>query len=276
MPIDYLKKIHLREFDYDSYRFDPSSENASIIEGFYVFHKDTKENSHLIFNDGFPVLVFLQNLNDSVVVKDGSAAFNIKSAWASAGPVKNVHVKYHGNMDQLLVVRFFPGAFSKSFNLDHHYFKNFPVAPFYSICRGSFFSIDDFYALPSVCQRISYLNGYVAKSFKAQSGYEKFDSLLGYIQKIKGNCSVQNLAALLGVNYKWMERSFIQNTGILPKDYIKLQRFFNAYVKLTATDNDLMEIALSNGYYDANHFLKDFKAFTGRSPSQYFKPSIMA
>jgi transcriptional regulator GlxA family with amidase domain len=98
---------------------------------------------------------------------------------------------------------------------------------------------------------------------------------LDFIHKIKGNSTVRKVTNDAGVNYKWLERSFVQHIGLLPKEYIQLQRFIHAYLELVGSDHvDLMRIAISNGYYDSNHFLKDFKAYTGKTPIEYLKFSI--
>jgi hypothetical protein len=78
MPINYLKKIQLGEFNEDGYRISPATAIESIIEGFYVFSKYPDDGTHLVFNDGYPVLVFLQSAEDTVGVKGKNEAFEIK------------------------------------------------------------------------------------------------------------------------------------------------------------------------------------------------------
>jgi hypothetical protein len=68
MPINYLKKIQLGEFNKEGYRISPSTVLDSVIEGFYVFSRDLQDKTLLVFNDGFPVLVFLQNSEDTITV----------------------------------------------------------------------------------------------------------------------------------------------------------------------------------------------------------------
>ncbi|RYF49613.1 MAG: hypothetical protein EOO38_07505 [Cytophagaceae bacterium] len=85
MPINYLRKIQLGDFSDSGYRICPSDEIAAAIEGFYVFSKEAKSDTHLVFNDGYPVLVFMQNSNDTVSVIGQKDSTEIKGAWASAG-----------------------------------------------------------------------------------------------------------------------------------------------------------------------------------------------
>jgi len=272
MPINYLKQIQLGEFNENGYRIIPPDDVASIIEGFYVFSRDSQDNSQLIFNDGYPVLVFLQNIEHTVNVTSECNSFEIKAAWASAGSVKNVYVKYSQNTQQVFVVRFHPGAFYRLFNLDAPYFRKSPVAAFDSIAKNNDFNLRDFYKCDSVKHKISFITKYVHSALKQSSPPSVLHQTLEYIHKIKGNSTVRALSDDAGVNYKWLERSFVKNIGLLPKEYIQLQRFIHAYLELVGTESvDLMRVAVSNGYYDANHFLKDFKSYTGRTPMEYLR-----
>ncbi|WPU91214.1 helix-turn-helix domain-containing protein [Mucilaginibacter sabulilitoris] len=272
MPINYLKKIQLGEFNASGYRISPSKELESIIEGFYVFARDLNDNTQLIFNDGFPVLVFLQSCQDTVEVTGQRDIFEIKAAWASTGSIKNVYVKYNNNTDQVFIVRFYPGAFYRLFDLNAQYFRYNPVAPFEHIARNNNFSVEELFERNSIEEKVAFIGKYVQHSFPETNTPETLHKTLDYIHKIKGRSSVRSVINDVGVNYKWLERSFVQHIGLLPKEYIQLQRFIHAYLELVESKNvDLMQIAISNGYYDSNHFLKDFKAYTGKTPLEYLK-----
>ncbi len=272
MPINYLKKIQLGEFNEDGYRVSPSKAVEPVIEGFYVFSRDPKNNKDLIFNDGFPVLVFLQSCEDKITVTGENDAFEIKGVWASAGSIKNVYVKYNNHIEQVFIVRFHPGAFYQLFGLDAQYFRYRPVSPFENIAKNNDFNIVEFFQCNSIEEKIAFVGTYVQHSFKEMNTPEILHKTLDYIHKVKGKSTVRKVTDDAGVNYKWLERSFIQHIGLLPKEYIQLQRFINAYLELVGSKKvDLMRIAISNGYYDSNHFLKDFKAYTGQTPLAYLK-----
>ncbi|TCC89974.1 helix-turn-helix domain-containing protein [Pedobacter hiemivivus] len=270
MPINYLEKIQLGEFNEDGYRISPSKDLASVIEGFYVFSRDSKHDTHLIFNDGFPVLVFLQSCEDSITVRGENDTFEVKAAWASAGSIKNVYVRYNNNTDQVFIIRFHPGTFYQLFGLEAQYFRYNPVVPFESIAKHINFSINEFFESNSIQEKVAFVETYVQNYFRKIDTPEILHKTLDYIHKIKGQSTVRNVTNDAGVNYKWLERSFVQHIGLLPKEYIQLQRFIHAYLELVGSEDvDLMRIAISNGYYDSNHFLKDFKTYTGKTPLGY-------
>ena len=272
MPINYLRKIQLGDFSDSGYRISPSDEIAAAIEGFYVFSKEAKSDTHLVFNDGYPVLVFMQNSNDTVSVIGQKDPTEINGAWASAGSIKNVYIRYNDNIAELFIVRFHPAAFYQLFGVTTQYFRHNPVASLDHIIKANTFDLAEFFMCNSINEKVLFIEKYIQGSFKLVDARAVFDRTLNYIHKLKGKSTVREITDIAGVNYKWLERNFKKNVGLLPKEYIQLQRFIHAYADFAGTkDVDLMRIAISNGYYDSNHFLKDFKAYTGKTPMEYLK-----
>lgn len=272
MPIHYLKQIQLGEFNEKDYRISPSKGFESVVEGFYVFSRDPEKNECLIFNDGFPVVVFMQNEEDGISVRTEKERFEIKSAWASAGSIKNIYLKYNNDTRQVFIVRFYPAAFYQLFGLDAQYFRYRPIVPFDDIAGANDFNMKEFFGLSIIEQRSTFIERHIQNSLTKIDTSEILNSTLDYIHKRKGKLSVRHLSNEVGVNYKWLERSFAKNIGLSPKEYIQLQRFINAYHGLVDHRNmDLLDTAISSGYYDYNHFLKDFKSYTGKTPLTYLK-----
>lgn len=272
MPITYLEKIQSGEFNGEGYRIAPSAALESFIEGFYVFSSAAGSHTHLNFNDGFPALVFLPGRQDSVTVMREKGSFVLSAVWASAGAIKNVYVTFDKPAAEVFIVRFYPAAFNAAVGLDAQYFRAHPVTPFEHLAKQSHFNMDGFYQCRSIEEKICFFEKHIQQSFEAMDSPEILHQSLAYIHKVKGKSTVRKLSSDVGVSYKWLERSFSKNIGILPKEYLQLQRFIHAYRDLVRSKEvDLMRIAVSNGYYDSNHFLKDFKTYTGKTPLEYRK-----
>ena len=93
------------------------------------------------------------------------------------------------------------------------------------------------------------------------------------IQKIKlasGNIKVKELASDMAISLDPFEKRFRKVTGISPKQFADTVRFRNLISQFSATES-LTELALTAGYFDQAHFIKDFRTFTGMSPQQFFK-----
>lgn len=270
MPINYLKKIRLNQFDANNYRIEPPATLAAVIEGFYVFTRNIADQTQLIFNDGLPSIVFLQNETHAVNMVSATGSLEIKGAWLNTGQIRNVYVNYHTSTDQVFIVRFHPAACYQLFKLNPSHFTVSTVTAFTSIAQQCGFDLSIFFNCNTIEEKVLFFESYVNLAFSGNKIPAALDHTLNHIHQQKGKGSVKIIAGDVGLHYKWLERSFAQHIGLLPKVYLQLQRFIHAYLELVESKEvNLMQISLSNGYYDYNHFLKDFKTYTGQTPLTY-------
>ncbi len=86
-----------------------------------------------------------------------------------------------------------------------------------------------------------------------------------------GQVKVEEMAEKLNINRRKLERKFSANVGLSPKQLSKIIRLQAALKQLNQNaELSLTELAYQNGYFDQSHFIKDFKAFTGISPKQFY------
>ncbi len=67
--------------------------------------------------------------------------------------------------------------------------------------------------------------------------------------------------------YKFI-RFFKQETGLTPNNYVIIRRIEKCK-ELLQTQDDLLDIAIQTGFYDATHLCKYFKKITGITPLAY-------
>ncbi len=84
------------------------------------------------------------------------------------------------------------------------------------------------------------------------------------------SASVIELARDLGVSHRTLLRLFDRWVGVTPKTIQRVLRF----QKVIAWENaqsrlDWSEVAYGCGYYDQAHLIRDFRAFTGTTPTRY-------
>jgi len=96
-----------------------------------------------------------------------------------------------------------------------------------------------------------------------------------YLNTFYGNNSdynVNQFCTKQGISQRKLERDFNKYVGISPIVFQKINRYqktlnamlYNRAMNLTAT-------AYANNYYDQNHFIKDFKSFTGCTPTTFLR-----
>src|SRR5262249_26002 len=86
----------------------------------------------------------------------------------------------------------------------------------------------------------------------------------------KGEYRIGELADYCHLSVRQLERGFQRVIGTSPKVFARTLRFQVAQWRLMFDpDADLTALAYQSGYFDQAHFIKDFKAFAGQTPTEY-------
>lgn len=97
-----------------------------------------------------------------------------------------------------------------------------------------------------------------------------FMKLLTWIEKnYKNDISLTNAADQMHMNPNYLSRMFKKEAGITFVHYITQLRMNEAIRLLNTTSRSVSDISLEVGFNDYFYFLKSFKKYTGKTPSQY-------
>jgi AraC-like DNA-binding protein len=89
----------------------------------------------------------------------------------------------------------------------------------------------------------------------------------------KGKVSLKDLRENLHVTERTLERQFVKEVGVSPKQFMKIIQFNSSLNQLSDEEyTKLSDIAYQNKYADQSHFIRMFKEFTGKTPSEFQKP----
>ena len=92
----------------------------------------------------------------------------------------------------------------------------------------------------------------------------------GRIAGASGAVSIGDLCADAGVSTTHLAHRFKQIVGITPKRLARTYRFAKVVRGVdAATAIDWGDLAFRAGYFDQSHFVKEFQAFTGCTPTAY-------
>jgi AraC-like DNA-binding protein len=85
-----------------------------------------------------------------------------------------------------------------------------------------------------------------------------------------GEQNIDRLAATACLGYKQFKRVFAEYVGANPKDYLRVVRFQKALHTLQVQpDIRHVHLAYDCGYYDQSHLIKEFRQFSGYTPTEY-------
>jgi AraC-like DNA-binding protein len=84
--------------------------------------------------------------------------------------------------------------------------------------------------------------------------------------------SLDSLAREACLCYRQFGEKFKERIGVNPKLFMRIIRFFSAYkMKNKFPKKDWLTIALHCGYHDYQHLVKDYRIFTGLTPTRFFE-----
>lgn len=87
-------------------------------------------------------------------------------------------------------------------------------------------------------------------------------------RNIEKSISINELAAIAGLSKNYYRMLFYKCYGTNPKEFFINMKIGHAAQLLSETDYSIKEIAEKMGYYDQYAFSKQFKAITGKAPSE--------
>lgn len=118
--------------------------------------------------------------------------------------------------------------------------------------------------------RIAFIEQFLITRLNYRNPDTIVSEAIAKINSAKGNIRIKELSKHLHVSQDALEKRFRRTTGSTPKQFSFIVRM-NTIIRQSKSDTSFLNAAFENGYYDQPHFNKDFKIFTGQSPTDFLK-----
>ena len=128
---------------------------------------------------------------------------------------------------------------------------------------------------PTAAARFSILENFLLS--RPWSSARRHPGVAAAIAAIEHNPSIRiaDIRDLVGVSTKRLIALFRAEVGLSPKAYARIRRF-QAALRLLGTGSAAgARIAADVGYFDQAHFVREFRSFTGMTPTQYAQQRIL-
>lgn len=174
--------------------------------------------------------------------------------------------------NKMLGIRFHPHTASVVLGNQINMFND-QVSDFTSVAGSAQVLHEQLLNAPTLNQQIELLESFLLRKLTAfQKKNTKFQVVNHVIAEMRGEdfCDdIQNVAFKYGISSRYLQKLFLEFTGLTPKLFNKITRFQKSLLLRNNNDQSLTSIAYQSGYFDQSHFIRDFKFFTGVSPSSF-------
>lgn len=252
--------------------FSPSEILQPYVKHYYLFESDADADfADTVFPSGDMEMIF--NLGEGVweASVDGQYRANPKiELWGQI--TKPLHVRARGR-HTMIGIRFLPHSAAYFLNeemgifndqvLDLSYIIGNPV----KTLHGQLLENKDMKV------RINLIENFLIKRLVSnERKMGRIDRAGSILQTIKSNYSERNLGLIAvehNVTPRYLHKLIHECTGLSPKSFGKISRFQQSLKMMSGNPQALTAIAYNCGYFDQSHFIRDFKSFTGLTPSAY-------
>jgi AraC-like DNA-binding protein len=183
-------------------------------------------------------------------------------------------VNYRNVCKQFLSVQvvFQPGALYRLLGIPATAFNNKLIEAEDVLGKEITFINEQLYEAKSHTQMIGiielFINSRIKKTRITEQG---IDSATQQMLQQYDTCSLDYFVRNSYLSHRQFNRKFTERIGIGPKEFLRVIRFYDAYMlKNRFPDKDWLAIAVQCGYHDYQHLVKDYKTFTGHTPAKFF------
>ncbi len=122
-------------------------------------------------------------------------------------------------------------------------------------------------------QRFKLVEQFLLEKLKEfQKKEMEVENAIKLIRQTRGTLSIESVCAETGFSKKQLERKFLATAGTTPKLFSRITRFLNICQNLKEEKSQtLTQLTHDCGFYDQAHFIKEFKAFSGFTPKEFYE-----
>jgi len=247
--------------------FIPSPVLQPFIKTFLIIESDQRMVNRIL-PDTSIVIAF--RLRGNVTYIDNGATQNFPQSVISGIRESSRLVDYSANTANLLVI-FNEGGAAAFFKVPLHELGGISVSLDHLIHPAKVQAIEEELATAiNDAQCVGIVERFLLSELKRTETDLLVSEAIQKIKLSKGDIKIKELLTELPVSRDAFEKRFRKITGTSPKHFSVIIRIKNLIGNYSGTIS-LTEAAYSAGYFDQAHFIKDFRAFTGQTPHDFFK-----
>ncbi|MBO9729407.1 MAG: helix-turn-helix transcriptional regulator [Chitinophaga sp.] len=251
-------------------QYQPSLPLKSYVKGYWVFTSEQDMTNQTFFPSGY--------IDFAVNISGGTA-----STIINGRPIDMPNVEVLGQLTvptrltvtrgmMVLIARIFPYANALFFPNPISAFTNDSVDLEGLLGKVSAEFYDRLMQAPTIEQKVKELDQFLVQrllgSKKRSNKVTMLERICSHISAEGELFNIKLLAHKYGFSERYIQQLFLDNVGLTPRVFFHIQRFNKSLELIHAGEQSLTSIAYDCGYFDQAHFIREFKKFTGVTPSE--------
>ncbi|RYG11329.1 MAG: AraC family transcriptional regulator [Chitinophagaceae bacterium] len=252
--------------------FEPDKDLSSLIKSYWTLEvpKEFSSERQRIIPDGCIEMAFI--LGDDIKRFTSETDFILQPrAMVLGHTVEPFYIQPMGYVNTF-AVRFYPYGFANFVikPLNNLVNKETPIAELFGEATAFDLEQKIINAIDTQ-QRINIIETFLLDKLREKVTIDRIvRSAVDVLLSSKGKSTISSILREDLSKRRQLERKFIKQIGISPKQLGKIIRLQTALKLLMSQKTEtLTQIAYESDFYDQNHFIKDFKEFTGNTPKEF-------
>ncbi len=262
--------------------FTPHISLAPFVRRIWVYESGADsgevETQHIV-PDGFPELIV--HYGDQFHEIDRNGIAKKQSRLIFAGQISGPLTLQSGASAGVMGVRFWPAAARALLRLPMHEATDQRLDMTAILGAATSSLIDEVLSANNVAARVSVMEQFLMRRLLQSRPMDKFahhhSAVMHCVQSLYhsgGEISMDRLAYTANLSTRQLERRFLSDVGISPKllaSIFRFRRVFNFMESPAPQAARWTAAALSAGYFDQPHMIRDFKRFAGQKPQAFYR-----
>ena len=245
----------------------PDKSISLFVKSILVFEEHDKKQKTILpfFADGYPGLIFQETTNGLLVNPHSKLMPVLFLYGQTIQPIELVMTGAY----KLILFQLYPFVLKSFFNVVPKDLNDNCYDLEQIDATIGMNTIHQLQQTKKFNERVKIITAFLNSLFKNKQ--EELDLTIALAIKIiinkKGQLVIGELYDELHLTERTFERRFFTAVGVTAKQFAKIIQFQQSLEQITVKDySKLSDIVYANGFADQSHFIKVFKAFTGKTP----------
>jgi AraC-like DNA-binding protein len=248
--------------------FQPDQSISLFVKNIWTFEEQGQDQKTVLpfFADGYPGLMF-QETENGLFVSPHNKKMPVLFLYGQT--IKPIELVIDGAY-KLIVFQLYPFVLKNFFNVNARDIND-GCYDLQQLPNGRE-TIDKLQVNDQWSTRIDTITALLFEKFQSKKDVLDLQvrQAIQLILDNRGQLPVSQICEKINLTKRTFERRFLNEVGISPKQFSTVIQFSQSLEQISVKDyTRLTDVVYNNGFADQSHFIRVFKAFTGKTPKRF-------